>query len=167
MFNIFFLVFFAVAFAIGLAVIATRAPQPNNSPRVPPEDDYLHRAPTDTLDMLIVFDTARRICSENGLEIIETIPVSEAESFWVTHSTNPLFYGNYIFGFFSISEQEGFVTLYRLLEFKDFVKSVGSTKGFYFTNGFFTRDVHQPLEGPRVALYNARKIFDERKHFGV
>lgn len=167
MFNIFFLAFFAVAFAIGLAMIATRAPQPNNSPRVPPEDDYLHRAPADPPDMSIVFDTAQRICLENGLDTVEKIPVSEDESFWVTQSTNPLFYGNYVFGFFSVSEQEGFVTLSRLLEFKDFVKSIGSTKGFYFTNGFFTRDVHQPLEGPRVSLYNARRIMDERKRLGV
>jgi len=44
---------------------------------------------------------------------------------------------------------------------------VQSTKGFYFSTGYYTRDVHQPLEGPKVALYNRKKVLEEMKRFGI
>lgn len=164
MFNIFFLAFAAIILAIGLAIFVTRQKKPGLDVRVPPEDGF---DPSKTVAMNKVFDAAERMCSENGLVIKERIIVSEHETYWITESTNSVFFGNYVFGFLRVDNGNALATLTHLLEFKDFVKSLGSTKGFYFTNGFFTRDVYQPLEGPRVALYNALAITNGIEHLGV
>lgn len=166
MFNIFTIAFVAVVVAIILAIVITRHTPPGFVNRVPPEDDAAD--PSRFIQSFAaVEDTAQRICDENNLKVTEKMKVSEQETYWLAHCNNPVFYGQYVFGFFQVSSPELCVTMSSLLEFKDFVKSAGSTKGFYFTNGFFTRDVHQPLEGPKVALYNARKIGEERLRMGV
>ncbi|MBI1859466.1 MAG: hypothetical protein HYR96_00935 [Deltaproteobacteria bacterium] len=166
MFNIFTLAALAIVLAISIAILVTRQKTPGQQNRVPPEDDAAepqHFIPS----FSIVEETARRICEENGLKVINQMPISDRETYWVAQSENPVFFGQYVFGFYRVDGPEICVTMATLLEFKDFVKSVGSSKGFFFTNGFFTRDVHQPLEGPKVALFNARKIREERSQKGV
>lgn len=164
MFNIFSLAFFAIVVAIGLAIYITRQKKPGSPIGVLPEEGF---DPSRLIRMSDVFAVAERICDANALKIKERLNVSERETYWIAESVNPVFFGSYVFGFLEADSQQPLVILTTLLEFKDFIKSVGSTKGFYFTNGFFTRDVHQPLEGPKVALYNAVKVEEEHKRLGV
>ena len=88
---------------------------------------------------------------------------SENEVYWIAESTNEFFFGSYVLGFYQVDINRRFITMHDVLELKDFIKSVGSSKGFLFTTGYFTRDVHQPLEGPKVTLYNRMKILSELK----
>jgi len=37
----------------------------------------------------------------------------------------------------------------------------------YLTTGFYTKDVYQPLEGPKVNLYNRLKVIEEMKEFNL
>ena len=114
-----------------------------------------------------LFEVAQQLCDKNGLTLKEKIEASTREVFWVAESQNEFFYGNYAFGFILSKPGGPFVSMTDVLEFKDFIKSVTSTKGLFFTTGYFTRDVYQPLEGPKVSLYNRRKILEEFKRLGL
>jgi hypothetical protein len=162
MFNIFFLCFLAVGFAIGLSIFITRSKSPTGGPLVPPEDDYAND-PQDRppLTMADLQRLAEHLCATHALKINEKIENSPHENYWIAESKNDFFFGNYVFCFSDKPGPHPFVVLTDLLEFKDFVKSMQSTKGFFFTNGYFTRDVHQPLEGPKVVLYNRIKVLEE------
>lgn len=168
MFSIFSIVFFAVFLGIVLALFITRGAKPLGYPLVPPEEDSekdIKGIRPLTFDDL--FQLGEELCKENNLRVKEKTPVSEEEVYWIAESANAFFQGNYVLGFFKPSEKNPFVTLSTILEFKDFVKSATSTKGLFFNAGFFTRDVLQPLEGPRVTLYNRLRIISEFKRLGL
>ncbi len=164
MFSIFLIVGLAVMMGIGLAVFATRQPVPGRASLVPPEDDAEKeerggRAVT-TEDL---FRLGEKLCAENKLTVKEKMKTDERETLWIAESHNEFFLGNYVLGFYTVDDKNPYITLAELLEFKDFVKSMSSTKGLFFTSGYFTRDVHQMLEGPKVTLYNKRKVLEELK----
>jgi hypothetical protein len=164
MFSVFFIVFIAVFIGIALSIFATRQRAPGES-LIPPEVDYDHdpkSEPPLTLDDL--YRLGEHLCRENELTVKETLVNSPTEVYWVAESKNEFFFGNYVLGFYQVEPSRPFITMHDVLEFKDFIKSAGSTKGFVFTTGYFTRDVHQPLEGPKVALYNRLKILTELKN---
>lgn len=160
MFNIFFLVFIAIIFAILVAVFITRQPTPNNEPLVPPEEGF-YRDSGANLSMQDLKKVAETLCQKNGLILKNEIKVDENEIYWITESNNSFFFGNYILCLFEVTPKQPFATLAKLLEFKDFVKSATSTKGFFFTTGYFTKDAYQPLEGPKVALFNKPMVLEE------
>lgn len=163
MFSIFLIVGFAVFVGMALAVFATRQKIPGVVTLVPPEDDAAKDAETAALAPEQLYKLAEHLCRENKLQIKEKMENSERESYWIAESQNEFFFGTYVIGFFRVAPDEPFVTMAEILEFKDFIKSMGSSKGFCLTNGYFTRDVHQPLEGPKVTLYNKRKVLEELK----
>lgn len=147
---------------MALAVFATRQKLPGNAPLVPPEDDASHEPPTTRpVTMQDLLSVGKKLCSQNQLVLKDEIKNSEREILWIAESQNEFFFGTYCLAFSTVDESTPYIPLAELLEFKDFVKSVGSTKGLFFTNGYFTRDVHQMLEGPKVALYNKRKVLEE------
>jgi len=168
MFSIFFIVGFAVAVGMALAIFATRQKLPGNASLVPPEDDAAKDSELSQVTVTQIKALAERLVSENKLTVTDRIENSPEEFIWIAESKNDFFYGNYVLGFSLVdNEQHPYVTLAEILEFKDFVKSVQSTKGFFFTDGYFTRDVHQMLEGPKVSLYNKRKVSEDLKKFGL
>ncbi len=168
MFNIFFLCFAAIAFAIFLAVAITRQHVPDGGAMAPPEEDSEKDADlTQSVGLGELEQLAEKLCEKNGLTIKDRMKNTPSEIYWIAESKNEFFFGNYVLCLFLTDEKNRYVKLTDLLEFKDFVKSVGSTKGFFFTNGYFTKDVHQPLEGPKVALYNRRKVAEELHRFEV
>jgi len=158
MFNIFVLVFFAIVVALALAVLITRSPLPEGTQLVLPEEDA-DMDPKDKRDLTMadLQSLAEELCKENQLKIKERIENNSQDIYWITENKNEFYYGNYVFAFLSSEERAPLVKLQQILGFKDFVKSVGSTKGFFFTTGYFTRDIHQPLEGAKINLYNRKK----------
>ena len=165
---IFLLAFFSIGLGVILAIAITRQKLPAGTQLVPPEDDYDHDPKTEpTLTLATLYRLGEQLCEENGLKIKERFENEDNEIYWITESANEFFFGNYVLGFYQATAEQPFVSLAQLLEFKDFVKSVGSSKGFYFTTGYFTRDVHQPLEGAKVTLYNRAKILSELKRFKI
>lgn len=166
MFNIFTLSIGAIGLAIVLAIAITRQTVSGNPVRVLPEED--RDAPEAKLQSMAAVElVARGLCLEAQLTVKEEIAVSEKETYWIAESTSPVFQGQYVFGLVRAVSVDDCVTLSTLLEFKDYVKSAGSTKGILLTNGFFTRDVYQPLEGPRVTLYNSRRVQLESARLGA
>ena len=164
MFSIFFIVFGAVAVGLILAVFVTRQKLPGNLQLIPPEEDYdIDPKQEKELELADLFKLGEYLCKQNDLVVKERIENSPNEVFWIAESKNEFFFGNYVLGFVKVDEDRRFVTMHDILEFKDFTKSVTSTKGFFFTTGYFTRDVHQPLEGLKVTLYNRLKILNELK----
>lgn len=168
MFNIFTLAFLAIFIGMGLAMFVTRQKTPEPIQLVPPEDDLL-KDPTDVRELSLedLFKVGEKLCQENQLSIKEKVVLNENEVYWITESSNEFFFGNYVVGFFKTTKDQPFVSLPTIFEFKDFVKSVTSTKGFFFTTGYFTKDVHQPLEGAKITLYNRLKILNEFKRFNL
>ncbi len=118
------------------------------------------------LELPDLFKLGELLCKEHQLVLKETIEINENEVYWVTESTNEFFFGNYVLGFHKV-KPKAYLSLPTLFEFKDFIKSAGSAKGFFFSTGFFTRDVYQPLEGPKVTLYNRLKVLEEMKKHGL
>jgi len=166
MFNIFFVAFGFIVLAVLLALYITRQKTPGEAPLVPPEDDF-NKDPKDqrALTLEDLQRLAEHLCKENKLTVKDRLKNDEFETYWIAESTNEFFFGNYVLGFLVTGPGHLFVTLSDLLEFKDFIKSTGGAKGFFFTTGYFTRDVHQPLEGPKVTLYNRLKVLEELKRF--
>jgi len=164
MFSIFFIVLVAIAIGIALALFATRQKLPGGLPLIPPEEDANESAGTiPNVSIEQLHRLAEALCSESHLSIRDKLNNSPRESYWITESQDPFFFGTYVLGFLLIDSNNPFITMSDVLEFKDFLKSLGSAKGLLFTDGYFTRDVHQPLEGPKVTLYNKRKVLDELK----
>lgn len=168
MFNIFTLAFVAIGFGLFLAFIITRKAKPLGFSLVPPEED----SDTDPkeirpLTFEDLFKLGEALCKENGLVIKEKTPVSKEEAYWITESPNAFFQGNYVLGFYVPENSTSYVSLPTILEFKDFVKSATSTKGLFFNAGYFTRDVLQPLEGPKCSLYNRKRVISEFKRLGL
>lgn len=168
MFNIFTIAFVAIVVALALAMFVTRRSPKPLSALVPPEEDFdLDKGDRAPLTLQHLFLLAEKLCEENNLKVKERMILSETEAAWLTESSNEFFVGNYVFGFLQVDDQHPYATMSNILEFKDFVKSMTSIKGYYFTTGYFTRDVHQPLEGPKVALYNRRKVLEEFKRLNL
>jgi hypothetical protein len=168
MFNIFTLAFGAIFIGIGLAMFTTRQKTPEPIQLVPPEEDTL-LDPKELRELSLedLYKVGEKLCEENKLKIKDRVSVSENEVYWITESSNEFFFGNYVLGFFKTDKEHPYVSLPTIFEFKDFVKSVTSTKGFFFTTGYFTKDVHQPLEGAKVSLYNRLKVLSEFKRFNI
>lgn len=165
MFNIFFLVGFAIALGMGLAVFITRTGGKPSEPMVPPEEDYDQDPKDRPLEFEDLYKLARRLCTENQLVVKDELVQDEHEIYWVCESQNEFFFGSYVIGFFKVSDDTPFVNMRKILEFKDFIKSVSSTKGLFFTTGYFSRDALQPLEGPKISLYNRLKVLNELKKY--
>lgn len=168
MFNIFTLAFGAIFAGLMLAMFITRQKTPKPLQLVPPEDD-LAQDPKDVRDLTLedLYKVGEQLCVENKLRIKERVNVDENEVYWIAESSNDFFYGNYVLGFFKTTPNHPFVSLPTIFEFKDFVKSVTSQKGFFFTTGFYTKDVHQPLEGAKVTLYNRLRVLSEFKRLNL
>jgi len=157
----------AVFIGMVLAILITRKGGISPAQMLIKEPDA-RKDPSDkrplTLEDLYKF--GKHLCQENELTIKEEFPNSETEVYWVVESKNPIFYGNYVFGFYQISSSQ-LISMSDVLKFKDFIKSAGNGKGFLFTTGYFSTDVHQPLEGPAVTLYNRHKIWEELSKLGI
>ena len=168
MFNIFFIAGFAVVLGFGLAILVSRKSPRGPETLVPVEEAACKETPelrVRSLSAEGLFRLGQSLCGENGLEVKEK--QSGEAIYWIAESRNPFFYGNYVLGFIHSEPSRPLVTLADVLEFKDFIKGAGSNKGFLFTNGYFTRDVHQPLEGPKVGLYNRQRVFEEMHRLGI
>ncbi len=167
MFNIFTIAFGAIVFGLVLATLITRK-SPKHIQMVPTEEDF-DKDPKNArvLQLEDLYRLGEKMCAENGLVIKEKMTVSPKEVHWIAETQNAFFFGNYVLGFYVTDSPDEFVSLPTILEFKDFIKSAGSTKGLFFTNSYFTRDVLQPLEGPKVNLYNRKKIVEEIQKSGL
>jgi len=162
MFNLFFIAFAAVGLGLVISIFITRKSPPDKSAMGIPEQDY--ETDPKELAQLTLADLDRlttQICQKNGLIIKEKIPENDYEIYYIANSDNPITGGDYVFALVETTENRPFISMTEVLKFKDFVKSVGSTKGFFFTTGYFLREVHQPLEGVKVTLYNRRQALKE------
>lgn len=168
MFSILGIALGAILLGMVLAVFITRSTPPQPIQFAPPEDDEA-RDPKAVRDLTLddLYRLGEKICEKNDLVLKTTIPVSETEVYWVTESKNELFWGSYVLGFHRATPEKPYVSMATILEFKDFIKSVTSAKGLYLTTRYYTKDVYQPLEGPKVNLYNRLKIIDEMKELGI
>lgn len=163
MFNIFTLAFFGIGIGIVMAVLITRTKPTSNEPMIPIEEDAdKDNKSVRPLELADLFKLGEKLCGENELRVKDVLQISDHEVYWVAESTNEFFFGNYVLAFYKVTPGS-YLSLPTLFEFKDFIKSVSSAKGFFFSTGFFTRDVYQPLEGPKVTLYNRLKVLDEMK----
>lgn len=168
MFSILGIALGACVLGAGLAVFITKNAPPQPIQFAPPEDDEA-KDPKDVRALTLedLYRLGNKILEKNDLVLKTTIPVSETEVYWVTESKNELFWGSYVLGFNQASADRPYTSMATILEFKDFIKSVTSAKGLYLTTGYFTKDVYQPLEGPKVNYYNRLKVLSEMKDFGL
>jgi len=166
MFSILAISFGALLIGAFLSVFITRSSTPKPIQFAPPEDDEAKDLKSiRALTLEDLYRLGEKICEKNDLVLKSKIPIDETETYWVTESKNELFWGSYVLGFKLSTAQNPYVSMSTILEFKDFIKSVTSAKGLYLTTGFYTKDVYQPLEGPKVNLYNRLKVIDEMREF--
>lgn len=166
MFSILAIAFGALFIGAFVSFLITKSAPPQPIQFAPPEDDEKKDSKeVRPLTLEDLYRLGEKICEKNGLVLKTTIPIDENETYWVTESQNELFWGSYVLGFKLATSQNPYVSMSTILEFKDFIKSVTSAKGLYLTTGFYTKDVYQPLEGPKVNFYNRLKIIEEMKEF--
>ncbi|MCB0416726.1 MAG: hypothetical protein H6617_02785 [Bdellovibrionaceae bacterium] len=161
MFNLFFLVFFAILMAAALAVLITRSSSPTKESFLLPEEDKAADPPGPPLKIADLERLVKHLCQTKGLKLKERHENSPDEVVWVAENEDPILYGILVFGCVEAAPPQGLTPLSAVLEFKDFVKGLGSTKGFLFTTGYFSRDVHQPLEGVKITLFNRKRVLAE------
>ena len=170
MFNIFFIAGAAIFSGLFLAMLVTRK-TPNSKMALVPMEESADNEPAEMIAMGLeashLFRLGESLCRENALIVKEKIVNSTRETYWVAESTNDFFYGNYVLAFIAEEKARSVVTMSDVLELKDFIKSAGGSKGFLFTTGYFTRDVYQPLEGPKVALHNRQKVVAEMRRLAI
>jgi len=168
MFSILGIAFGALFLGAGLAVLITKKAPPQPIQFAPPEDDE-GQDPKEVrvLSLDDLYRLGNKILEKNDLVLKTTIPVSETEMYWVAESKNELFWGSYVLGFNQATPDHPYTSMATILEFKDFIKSVTSAKGLYLTTGYFTKDVYQPLEGPKVNYYNRLKVISEMNELGL
>ncbi len=156
---IFLIAFFSICFGFALAFFATRQKIPGTLSLVPPEEAALKEPEgLPTIGYPELKKLALQLAEKNQLTLKEEQTHSERERVWILESKNGFFYGQYAIGFILVSPVKPYVSIQEVIEFKDFVKSVGGARAHLFTNGYFTRDVYQVLEGPKVALYNKQHV---------
>ena len=162
MFSIFFIVFAAVAFGAVLSMWVTRRSVPGDVQMIPPEEAFEHDAKLGrTVTMKDLHRVAEALAAEHRLLVKDRLVNAPNEHYWITESKEEFFSGNYVIAFLETNSEHRFATMTDILEFKDFIKSAGSSKGLFFTTGYFTKDVFQPLEGPKVTYYNKVKVLEE------
>ncbi|MEZ4751946.1 MAG: hypothetical protein R3B54_15340 [Bdellovibrionota bacterium] len=161
MFNLFFLVFFAIVIAAGLAVLITRGSSPTKESFLLPEEDKATDPSGPSLALEDLERLVKHLCESKGLKLKERLVNSPEEVVLVAENEDPILYGTLVFGCVEAAEPQGLTPLSAVLEFKDFVKGLGSTKGFLLTTGYFSRDVHQPLEGVKITLFNRKRVMAE------
>lgn len=168
MFSILGIALGAIILGMFLAVFITKSQPPQPIQFAPPEDDEA-KDPKNVRALTLedLYRLGEKICEKNDLVLKNTIPVSDTEVYWVAESKNELFWGSYVLGFHQSTPQTPYISMATILEFKDFIKSVTSAKGLYLTTGYYTKDVYQPLEGPKVNLYNRLKIIEEMEQAGL
>lgn len=168
MFSILGIAFGAIFLGMALSIFITKNSPPQPIQFAPPEDDEA-RDPKDVraLSLEDLYRLGEKICEKNDLVLKTTIPIDDREVYWVTESKNELFWGSYVLGFHLATPEQPYTSMSTILEFKDFIKSVTSAKGLYITTGYYTKDVYQPLEGPKVNLYNRLKVIEEMKEAGL
>ncbi|NBX92901.1 MAG: hypothetical protein EB078_01270 [Proteobacteria bacterium] len=168
MFSILVIPLLALFLGLFVAIFITRSAPPTPIQFAPPEDDEA-KDPKDirALELADLYRLGEKICEKNDLVLKNQIPISETEVYWVAESKNELFWGSYVLGFHKSTVDHPYISMSTILEFKDFIKSVTSAKGLYLTTGYYTKDVYQPLEGPKVNLYNRLKILQEMKELGL
>ncbi|MCB0405627.1 MAG: hypothetical protein KDD51_12655 [Bdellovibrionales bacterium] len=161
MFNLFFLVFFAILVAAGLAILITRNSSPTKESFLLPEEDKANDPLGPELKLGDLEKLVKYLCDSKGLRLKDRLDNSTEEVVFVAENDDPILYGTLVFGCVVAAEPQGLTPLSTLLEFKDLVKGLGSTKGFLLTTGYFSRDVHQPLEGVKITLFNRKKVLAE------
>ncbi len=161
MFNIFFLVFFALVVGMVLAVFVTRNSNPSKMAFLLPEEDAASDPKAPPLALADLQRLIEYYVHERQLTLKETVKESDNECYWIAEKKDALFTDSYIFGAIVTTAERPLVPLASVLEFKDFVRGARSTKGLLLSSGYFSRDVHQPLEGVKVQLLNRKQVLGE------
>jgi len=151
--DIFSLAFIAIALGIAVALL-TRFGRPAPRPEVLPEAAYAARADhelgTDVgLDDLRV--AATQLLARYGIEVQEGDANSEHDFYLIGTSDDPVIGGRYAVNCY-LAVADEVLPPERILEFRDFVRAQGFTRGIFLTTGYFAKESRFLVEDAPISL---------------
>jgi hypothetical protein len=152
-YNIFYIAFFAIALGIAVALL-TRFGKPAEKQPVLPEAAFEARTehafarPVGAEELR---GLARGLLGRYGIEVEGETSVSEGDFYLLGQSADPVVGGRYVVHCHVGGEDE-VLPPESILEFRDFVRAQGMTRGIYLTTGYFAKESRFLVEDAPVSL---------------
>lgn len=157
--DIFSLAMIAIALGIAVALL-TRFGKPAPPAEVLPEAAYEARE-DHTLDDDVGTEELRaaaaHLLGRYGIEIDEGDENSEVDFYLLGSSDDPVIGGRYAVNCYLASANE-VLPPERILEFRDFVRAQGFTRGIFLTTGYFARESRFLVEDAPIALLSRGEV---------
>jgi hypothetical protein len=165
-YNIFYIAFFAVVLGIVIALL-TRFGRPAPPPEVLPESAYGERAqhlPEAELGEPELRRAAQNLLERYDIRVEGEDRNSEREFYLLAASDDPVIGGRYVVNC-RVANADEVLPPERILEFRDFVRAQGLTRGVFITSGYFAKESRFLVEDAAVSLLSrgdVKKILEER-----
>lgn len=144
-----------IAIALGIAVaLLTRFGRPAPPAEVLPEAAWEERA-AHSLETEVGLDDLRtaaaQLLTRYGIEIEEGDENSPLDFYVIGTSSDPVIGGRYAVNCYLAAENE-VLPPERILEFRDFVRAQGFSRGIFLTSGYFARESRFLVEDAPISL---------------
>ncbi|MFQ5600882.1 MAG: restriction endonuclease [Candidatus Krumholzibacteriia bacterium] len=153
-YNIFYIAFFAIVLGIAVALL-TRFGKPAQKPQVLPEPAFEERR-QHTFDRPVgaaeLRGLAVRLLARYGIQVEGEDRSSDRDFYLIGSSEDPVVGGRYVLNCHVAEEQDEVLPPERILEFRDFVRAQGLTRGVFVTTGYFAKESRFLVEDAPVSL---------------
>lgn len=152
-YNIFYIAFFAIVVGIVVGLL-TRFGKPAARPQVLPEPAFAERAAHDlpaAVGIPELRGLALRLLERYQIDVESESAVSERDFYLVGSSRDPVIGGRYVLHG-HLAEEGEVLPPERILEFRDFVRAQGLTRGIFVTTGYFAKESRFLVEDAPVSL---------------
>ncbi len=157
--DIFSLAFIAIALGIAVALL-TRFGKPAPPAEVLPEAAYEERA-EHALDHDVGTEELRSAATEllarYDIEVQEGDENSEVDFYLIGTSDDPVIGGRYAVNCYLAAENE-VLPPERILEFRDFVRAQGFSRGIFLTTGYFAKESQFLVEDAPISLLSRGEV---------
>ncbi len=157
--DIFSLAFIAIALGIAVALL-TRFGKPAPPAEVLPEAAYEERA-THALEGEVSVEDLRVVATHllqrYGIEVEDGDENSDVGFYLLGESDDPVIGGRYVVNGYLASENE-VLPPERVLEFRDFVRAQGFTRGIFLTTGYFAKESRFLVEDAPISLLSRGEV---------
>lgn len=153
-YNIFYIAFFAIALGIAIALL-TRFGKPAQKAEVLPEVAFAERAahafvrPVGAEEL---HSLALRLFSRYGIELQEESAAAGGDFHLMGTSLDPITGGRYAIHCHVAVDENEVLPPEHILEFRDFVRAQGLTRGIYLSTGYFAKESRFLVEDAPISL---------------
>ena len=152
-YNVFYIAFFAIALGIAVALLTRFGKAAEKQPVLPEaafeartEHAFVRPVGGEELRGL-----AKRLFGRYGIEVEGETSVSETDFYLLGGSDDPVIGGRYAVHC-HVGGPDEVLPPEQILEFRDFVRAQGMTRGIYLTTGYFAKESRFLVEDAPISL---------------